>query len=150
MKAFSKPKKIRAATALAYLQNRENGLRERLLSQRQALVRQLRTELERRWSRPAQRDVGIDLAEEVGISLEEEIGLTAASQRTEVIKQIDRTLDRLEEGRGGICEDCGGEIGKGRLRVMPFATRCTHCQERWEIASALSGNGTLLPAMKAG
>jgi DnaK suppressor protein len=149
MKALRKPKRIRAATALAYLQTREKALRERLLSKRRAVARELRRELERRWSRPAQRDVGIDLAEEVGISLEEEIGLTAASQRTEVIKQIDRMLERLDEGRGGLCEDCGREIGKARLRVMPFATRCTDCQERWEVA-ALSGNGTLLPVMKAG
>ncbi len=150
MKAFRKPKRIRAGSAFAYLQTRENVLRERLLSKRQAVARELRRELERRWSRPAQREVGLDLAEEVGISLEEDIGLTAASQRTEVIRQIDRTLERLEEGRGGICEDCGGEIGKGRLRVIPFATRCTHCQERWEVAAALSGERTLLPAMRAG
>ncbi len=147
MKTLRKPRRIRAANAFAYLQTREKELRERLLSKRQALARDLRRELEQRWNRPAQREVGIDLAEEVGISLEEEIGLTAASQRTEVIRQIDRMLERLEEGRGGLCEDCGREIGKARLRVIPFATRCTDCQERWERSPALSGKGTLLPMM---
>jgi DnaK suppressor protein len=148
MKTLRRPKRIRAASALAYLQIREKALRERLLSKRRSLARDLRRELEQRWSRPPQRDVGIDLAEEVGISLEEEIGLSAASQRTEVIRQIDRVLERLDEGRAGLCEDCGRPIGTARLRVMPFATRCTDCQERWERSPALTRKGTLLPVIK--
>lgn len=92
-------------------------LREMLLVRRRALVGELRKELERHRGRPAQRGLGLDLAEEAKVSFEEEIGLITASQRTELVKQIDWALERLKEGIYGICEDCGGEISIGRLKA---------------------------------
>ena len=135
MKELKKPKKTGVATALVNSKTREEELRERLLARKQALVEELHRELERHRGQSTQRELGLDLAEEAGIALEEEIGLTTASQRTELVKQIDQALERLKEGTYGICEDCGGEISSGRLKVMPFAIRCTHCQERWEASA---------------
>lgn len=53
------------------------------------------------------------------------------SQRA-VIQQIDLALDKMREGSYGICEDCGGEIGERRLKVLPFARFCRECQETFE------------------
>ena len=125
-----------AETAFARPKTRKEELQEMLLVRRQALVGKLKKELERHRGRPAQRGLGLDLAEEAGTSLEDEIGLTTASQRTELVKQIDRALERLKEGSYGICEDCGCEINIGRLKALPFAVRCTQCQEQWEASSA--------------
>lgn len=47
-------------------------------------------------------------------------------------------LRRLTEGAYGFCADCGGEIGVERLRSLPFALRCRHCQEVWEAAECRS------------
>lgn len=129
-------KKTEAETALARPKTRKEELQEMLLARRQALVGELKRELERHRGRPAQRGLGLDLAEEAGTSLEDEIGLTTASRWTELVKQIDRALERLKEGIYGICEDCGGEISIGRLKALPFAIRCTRCQERWEASAA--------------
>lgn len=140
MKELRRSKRRGTATVVfARLRTREKNLREMLLARRQALVSQLRSELKKGLGRPAQR--GLDLAEESELSVEMEIGLTTASTRSDMLKQIDRTLERLREGNRGICEDCGDAINAGRLKVMPFATRCTGCQERWETSSYQPRNG---------
>ncbi len=45
------------------------------------------------------------------------------------IKQIDAAFRRLEQGRYGLCEECGREIALERLEALPFATRCVDCQK---------------------
>ncbi|MEI6125360.1 MAG: TraR/DksA family transcriptional regulator, partial [Pseudomonadota bacterium] len=37
-------------------------------------------------------------------------------------------LEKLEDGSYGICEECGEEINKKRLKVLPFAKYCVNCQ----------------------
>jgi DnaK suppressor protein len=44
-------------------------------------------------------------------------------------------LARLEEGRYGLCFECGDEISEARLRALPFAVRCKDCEEAREIAA---------------
>ena len=38
-----------------------------------------------------------------------------------------------EEGRYGLCFECGEQIAHTRLRALPFAVRCKDCEEasRW-------------------
>ena len=45
---------------------------------------------------------------------------------------IEDALLRLGEGSYGICDECGEEIGVGRLKVMPFTRLCVRCQEELE------------------
>ena len=49
-------------------------------------------------------------------------------QAEDRLKQIDAAFRRLEQGRYGMCEECGEEIALERLEVLPFATRCVDCQ----------------------
>lgn len=44
------------------------------------------------------------------------------------LEEIERALARMEDGRYGICEDCGVEIPRARLLAQPTAVRCTACQ----------------------
>lgn len=48
------------------------------------------------------------------------------------IRDVEDALERLQEGRYGICMDCGSSIGAGRLRAIPTARRCMNCQARSE------------------
>jgi len=147
MKQSRKPKRAGEAISSTKARNKEKDLAKVLLGKRQALVKELRRELAVHWGR-VHREPGLDLVEQAGISAEEEIGLTAFSQRTELVKQIDRTLEHLREGTYGVCEYCGDGISIERLKVMPFAIRCTGCQELCEASVALSRNGASLPVMR--
>jgi len=52
----------------------------------------------------------------------------------DALVRIDEALARINEGRYGLCESCGAEISEARLNALPFALRCTHCEERKEDA----------------
>jgi DnaK suppressor protein len=49
-------------------------------------------------------------------------------------------LERLEEGRYGICGQCGEEILSERLRAMPAAVYCVDCQADSEAAEGGRGS----------
>jgi RNA polymerase-binding transcription factor len=40
------------------------------------------------------------------------------------LAQVNRALQRLEDGSYGTCERCGKQIGSERLRARPWATLC--------------------------
>ena len=42
-------------------------------------------------------------------------------------RAIAAALLRLDEGRYGVCESCGSQIGANRLAVVPFAVQCQSC-----------------------
>lgn len=46
--------------------------------------------------------------------------------------EIERALQRIEEGTYGICEDTGEEIPRGRLEAVPEAIRTVEAQQRFE------------------
>ena len=46
--------------------------------------------------------------------------------------QIKRALQRVKEGKYGICEDCGKMIDTDRLAVFPEATMCIKCEKKRE------------------
>jgi DnaK suppressor protein len=56
------------------------------------------------------------------------------------LKAIDFAFDRLEQGRYGICAQCGEEIPLERLKVLPFAGYCVDCQQK-----RISGAGSSKP-----
>ncbi|HEY2931985.1 MAG TPA: TraR/DksA family transcriptional regulator [Acidobacteriota bacterium] len=45
---------------------------------------------------------------------------------------IEAALRRIDDGTYGKCEDCGEEIPAKRLEAVPWAPRCTACQEVFE------------------
>lgn len=52
-------------------------------------------------------------------------------QRLEVA-QIEKALERIEEGTYGNCITCGNEISHHRLRAIPYALHCIECQRSKE------------------
>lgn len=45
-----------------------------------------------------------------------------------LIKKIDETLAKIDEGEYGYCNGCGIEIGLKRLEARPTATLCIDCK----------------------
>ncbi len=45
---------------------------------------------------------------------------------------INRALQRIDEGTYGQCESCGGSIGHRRLKALPFARLCIECKQEEE------------------
>jgi DnaK suppressor protein len=46
--------------------------------------------------------------------------------------EVDRALQKVEEGTYGVCDDTGEEIPRGRLEAVPEAIRTVEAQQRFE------------------
>jgi len=57
--------------------------------------------------------------------------ILAAEQ--DILQELDDALSRIERGKYGTCEGCGGPIGKARLMAKPFASMCIDCRQRQEM-----------------
>jgi DnaK suppressor protein len=60
------------------------------------------------------------------VDRERDLALSAQA-RAEVV-EIDVALDKIDEGRYGICDKCGKSIPKARLDVIPWAALCVTCK----------------------
>ncbi|MCL6565401.1 MAG: TraR/DksA family transcriptional regulator [Acidobacteriia bacterium] len=82
----------------------------------------------------AQRDrltdsAGDDQADTGTKTFEREQELTLANNLRERIGQVERALDRLDDGQYGWCERCGNAIPVERLAAFPSATLCVSCKQ---------------------
>jgi RNA polymerase-binding transcription factor len=61
----------------------------------------------------------------------ERISSTAAARSiAAALADVDRALDKVDEGTYGLCDDCGQPIGSERLEAMPSSTLCVTCSAR--------------------
>lgn len=60
------------------------------------------------------------------------ISLEVTSQEFQVLRQIERSLEKVLDGTYGICDISGDEIPKARLEAMPYANTTVKAQEKLE------------------
>jgi len=46
------------------------------------------------------------------------------------LRDINKSLERIERGTYGICKYCGKEIGEERLEARPVSGACVECKEK--------------------
>lgn len=63
-----------------------------------------------------------------------EIGDAEVERDVGELREIAAALQRLEDGRYGLCLDCDEPIDARRLQAEPFAVRCAPCQTQREQA----------------
>ncbi|MBI3455408.1 MAG: TraR/DksA family transcriptional regulator [Candidatus Rokubacteria bacterium] len=104
---------------------------ERFLREKHA---QLKEALRRRVGQRRVHDSGrpADAAVWAAEALTDEIQVALMDRESRQVSQIEAALERLQRGRYGICHDCADPIELARLRVLPFAQRCSACQARAE------------------
>jgi RNA polymerase-binding transcription factor len=76
-----------------------------------------------------------DDAERSAADTQGELEFALLQMQGSTLEQIETALERLDEGRYGFCYDCGASISARRLRALPFATRCTICEQEREIVA---------------
>ena len=76
------------------------------------------------------------LGEDVATELATAVLSRLEGREKHELDEIEAAQTRLEAGRFGVCEDCGGAIPLARLRAMPTARHCLGCQARHEAAGA--------------
>ena len=72
---------------------------------------------------------GDDQADTGTKTFEREQEISLANNILERINQVERALERLDEGSYGWCERCGNAIPVERLAAFPSATLCVSCKQ---------------------
>ena len=100
-------------------------------------IRKRRAEIQRklrslRETLPADNDNVKDTEEQSVDDFVQEVDFALMQMKSQTLAKIDDAIKRLEQGRYGICTECGSEIGAARLKALPFAAKCRDCQEAEE------------------
>ena len=82
-------------------------------------------------------DTALDEGDLAVVDISEDVNLMRLASHRQGLLDIDETLQKMDEGTYGICEECGEEIGEKRLSVLPTATLCRRCQEEKEKIEAM-------------
>jgi DnaK suppressor protein len=115
-------------------EERKAALRKSLIQKREEIVREVKSEISKYIKGETRQlvDTALDDGDWSVVDLSEDISFKHMSTHRENLLKIDEALRKLSEGTYGICEECGEEISKARLQILPFAIYCTDCQERRE------------------
>lgn len=73
-----------------------------------------------------------DIGDEASNIYNKQILLSLNESERIRLKEVDESLDRIENGTYGICEECGGPISLKRLEVRPVAKYCVPCLTKLE------------------
>lgn len=76
---------------------------------------------------------GSDVSE---ITRIEELRRSEIAIDEEQLRSIEEAESRMNEGRYGICADCGKPIVRARLMALPAAVRCADCESRQTVPPA--------------
>jgi RNA polymerase-binding protein DksA len=57
-----------------------------------------------------------------------EMDVAMVIRESHELQDIEAALARIGDGSYGICIECGGEIGRARLKADPTAKRCPPCE----------------------
>ncbi|MBE6065320.1 TraR/DksA C4-type zinc finger protein [Clostridium cochlearium] len=69
---------------------------------------------------------------------DKERGLAFKGNEINILNKIETSLESINEGKYGICKNCGKKINEDRLEFIPYAENCIECQK--ELNSAVNFN----------
>ena len=70
-----------------------------------------------------------DEMDQAGLSVEREFAVLGLNRRSELLRNIEAALRRVEDGTFGTCANCEETIGRNRLVAVPWTRFCIRCQE---------------------
>ena len=81
-----------------------------------------------------------DTSDMASDAAEGDLALRIAESETVEAEEIERAIEKIDNGTYGICEMCNKPIGVDRLKFLPYVTLCIKCQELAEIRRREEGD----------
>ena len=103
------------------------------MANRKSELETLKADLEARLSRyqaHQRREAGAlekDFEEQASQTQNDEVVDSLEAETRSELQQIDHALERIDQGVGNECEQCGNDIDPRRLQVLPYTTVCVDC-----------------------
>ncbi|HET6683578.1 MAG TPA: TraR/DksA C4-type zinc finger protein [Gaiella sp.] len=69
------------------------------------------------------------LADHASEMVDRELDESLEDNAEQLVQDIDRALEKIDDGTYGKCERCGQEIPQERLDAVPYATLCVSCRQ---------------------
>lgn len=66
--------------------------------------------------------------------------LRLRDRERKLIEKIKKTIERIDNDTFGICEVCGKNISRERLRARPVTTLCIGCKKKQEAREKATGS----------
>jgi DnaK suppressor protein len=73
-----------------------------------------------------------DMADAASNTYNADILMSISDNDLTILKDIDNSLDKLNKGSYGICEECEEKISEKRLEANPVARYCITCKRQME------------------
>ena len=106
-------------------------MKKELLDQRKQILQSLAGQTDDMRNLAKTVDSG-DEADVASDAIDRTLLTALGTQDAKNLLAIDNALDRIHQGKYGLCMKCGKEIPKDRLRVIPFAPMCINCTNEEE------------------
>ncbi|HUU49971.1 MAG TPA: RNA polymerase-binding protein DksA [Nitrospinota bacterium] len=108
----------------------------KLLSKKNLLIQEANKTLDNGLN--VQKEDMPDTVDRSSIETDRNFLLRLRDRERKLLKKINESLKRIEDGSFGICLRCGEEINEKRLKARPMATLCISCKEEQEKKEKLS------------
>lgn len=134
------PSKKKTADAQKPLTEREaviQRIKQNLINQRDSLLKEAEETLS---SLPSELNFP-DMGDQATAEADRNFMLRLRDRERMLLKKIEVTIDLIENGPYGICEECGNEIGLKRLEARPVTTLCIDCKTRKEEEERIAEGG---------
>jgi len=89
-------------------------------------------------------NVPMHLADLATDTFEQEMSASLLTNSRQLQSEVAAALDRVEQDTFGKCEQCGGDIGEGRLEAVPYTRYCVSCAQTAEDEGEVGFQPTLL------
>jgi DnaK suppressor protein len=70
-----------------------------------------------------------DIVDRANNSYNRELMFSLSDTERQLMLEVDKALERIDDGAYGRCSNCGTEIAEKRLEAVPWARYCIDCQE---------------------
>ena len=106
------------------------------------LLDQTRQDIEHEVRGASERDAAhiIEISDMATDALEGDLALRIAESETAEAGEIERAIEKIDEGSYESCDVCEKPIGKERHEFLPYVTMCINCQELAEIRKSKEGD----------
>ena len=108
------------------------GFKKKLEAIRQQLTKSVRNASEDVKALEEPKGYSQHQADEGTDGFDQHIAIEVSTKGQGVLREVDRALEKIEEGTYGICDISGEEIPRKRLEAIPYATMTVTAQERHE------------------
>ena len=81
-----------------------------------------------------------DLTDRASLETERSIELRTRDRERKLLKKIEQSIQRIDAGDYGYCDETGEPIGVGRLLARPTATLSLEAQQRRELKQKMFGD----------